>query len=93
MASVLLSYDIKKTSDTIHSQLKQELINTYGYSPKIESDAGNWYDLPNTCLRRENTSREQSSKDFLQACIKVGAKWEKYIAAEYSRSTFANQIV
>ncbi|MBI3137736.1 MAG: hypothetical protein HYZ15_04045 [Sphingobacteriales bacterium] len=91
MAQILLTYDIKKTSDTIHTEVKKELVENYGYSPKIQSSEGKWYELPNTCLIKNNTSRQQASADFLAACQKVRAKWEKYIAVEYSGATFNNQ--
>lgn len=35
MAKILLTYDVKKTSDTIHTELKKQLIDTYRYSPKF----------------------------------------------------------
>lgn len=91
MATILLSYDIKKTSDTIHTELKKELIENYKYSAKIQSDSGKWYDLPNTCLRKDGITHKQASADFITACAHVGAKWEKYIAAEYISASFNNQ--
>jgi len=93
MATVLLTYDIKKTSNTIHSELKSELINNYGYSAKIQSDSGTWFDLPNTCLRKVGITRQQAAGDFTSACKKVNAIWEKYIAVEYTSASFDNQNV
>ncbi len=91
MAKILLTYDIKKTSDTIHTELKKKLIESYGYSARIQSDEGKWYDLPNTCLRKDGITHPQASADFIAACTSVGAKWEKYIAAEYTGASFNNQ--
>ena len=91
MKTILLTYDIKKTSDTIHAELKTRLIQHYGYSEKIKSDDGRNFMLPNTTLRKDNTTHEQSSIDFLRACNDVKATWERYIAAEYTVATFSNQ--
>ncbi len=89
--AVLLTYDIKKTTNTIHTELKELLKNSYGYSDKIKGDSGRWYDLPNTTLRKEGITTEQAAADFRTACKTTGAVWEKYIAAETTGSTFGNQ--
>lgn len=89
--SVLLSYDIRKTTDTIHSELKDRLVDHYGYSNQIRANTGVWYMLPNTTLRKDSISTNVASNEFLQACRDVGAHWEKYIALEYSNATFDNQ--
>jgi hypothetical protein len=91
MAKVLLTYDIKKTSDTIHSELKRELIENYGYSALIHSNDGKRYDLPNTCLIKDNTTHHRASSDLVAACRNTGAKWEKYIITEFENATFDNQ--
>lgn len=91
MANVLLNYDVKRTSATIHTELKERLISHYGYSPKIKADTGALYWLPNTTLVKYGTTRLQSSKDFLSACGDVNAVWERYIASEYSSASFDNQ--
>jgi hypothetical protein len=93
MAKILLSYDIKESSTSVHSALKKSLIETFGFSDEITSDQGNVYKLPNTTLRKDNTTREQGSKDFLAACAAVGAKWEKYVVVDYAGATFNNQRV
>jgi hypothetical protein len=88
---VLLTYDLKKTSETIHAELKNHLKNKYGYSDRIQSNQGNWYYLPNTTLRKENTSPSQVSNEFLLACKEMGATWEKYIGVQFSVSIFDNK--
>jgi hypothetical protein len=89
--SVLLTYDIKKTTNTIHSELKERLKNFYGYSDKIKSDNGIYYDLPNTTLTKNGITPSQASENFIQACNDVGATWERYIAVEFSLATFNNK--
>jgi hypothetical protein len=89
--SVLLSYDIRKTTDTIHSELKDRLVNHYGYSDDIVGVDGKSYQLPNTTLRKEQISSKDTSAEFIKACKEVGARWEKYIAAEFLVSSFYNQ--
>ena len=84
MATVLLTYDVKKTSPTIHVELKDILVQRYGYSAKIRSRDGKEYDLPNTTLQKQGTTSQQSSMDFKAACKDVGATWEKYISSEYT---------
>lgn len=91
MAAVLLTYDIKTTTSTIHTDLKNRLINHYGYSQTIDSDDRHQYYLPNTTVRKPNTTSESASKDFINACQDVKAVWERYIASEYSKATFNNQ--
>lgn len=89
--NVLLTYDIKKTTETIHQELKDKLKGSYGYSDQIISDQGKRYDLPNTTLQKPNTTSQQASRDFISACGDVKAKWEKYISVEFHTSTFDNQ--
>ena len=91
MPEVLLTYDIKKTSDTIHTDLKRELIENYKYSSRIYASDGKWYDLPNTCLIKANITTQQATVDFKNACAKVKATWEKFIAVNYSDARFNNQ--
>ena len=91
MATVLLTYDVKKTSDTVHRELKKRLIEVYKYSPKIQANTGKWYDLPNTCLIKSGTTTVQTSADFIKACGEVGGTWEKHIAVDYTNATFNNQ--
>ena len=91
MAKVLLTYDVKRTSDTIHTVLKKTLIEKFGFSSRILGNSGKWYDLPNTCLRKDNTTHAQTAVDFEAACRSVGAVWEKYIAADFSDASFNNQ--
>ena len=91
MSSILITYDVKETSDTVHTELKRELIETYKYSSKIYASNGRWYDLPNTCLIKGGITTQQASVDFLAACTKVKATWEKYIAVDYSNATVNNQ--
>ena len=64
MAQILLTYDIRKTSETIHTELKNHLIGNYKYSSKIQSDQAKWYDLPNTSLVKNGITSEQASADF-----------------------------
>lgn len=91
MADVLLTYDIKTTTSTIHTELKNRLINYYGYSQTIDSADRRQYYLPNTTLRKANTTSGNASNDFINACQDVKAVWERYIASEYSMATFNNQ--
>ena len=72
--------------------LREKIESTYyGYNARIQSDEGKWYALPNTCLRKDDITHPQASADFIAACTGVGAKWEKYIAAEYTSASFNNQ--
>jgi hypothetical protein len=89
--AILLTYDIKKTTNTINTELKNVLVTVYKYSATIQANDGRLYDLPNTCLKKEGITTQQASSEFQEACRHVGAQWEKYIAAEFSNSTFANQ--
>jgi hypothetical protein len=91
MAQILLTYDVKKTSDTIHHALKQYLIYHYQYSASILATDGNWYALPNTCLIKTGVTTVVASQEFQAACRVVGAHWEKYIVAESAVSNFNNQ--
>jgi len=91
--STLITYDIKQTSPTIHSELKKQMIDVYGYAQNIFANDNKWYRLPNTTLQKENITTKQASTDFLNACKEVGAKWEKYIAVDFVNATFDNQAV
>lgn len=91
MAKVLLTYDVKKTSETVHSDLKRRLIEVYKYASKIQADDGQLYDLPNTCLIKSNTTREAAAADFKKACNEVNATWEKFVIVDYNGATFNNQ--
>lgn len=82
--SVLLSYDIKATSTTIHTELRQRLIDHYGYSPSIQATNGTWHALPNTTLRKDNITTQQAAVDFTKACQDVSAYWQRYAAVEFS---------
>lgn len=92
MANVLMTYDIKETSKSIHTDLKNELKEN-GWSERIQADDQTWYDLPNTTLRKPGITSQTGSMEFVAACMTVGAKWEKYICAEYTAATFNNQKV
>lgn len=97
MASILLAYDLKKTTGNIHEELKKRLIENYGYSDKIQSTSeptvGRWYDLPNTTLFKQNISCEQAVQDFLTACKVTGAVWERYITIERVRCVFNSREI
>ena len=90
MPNVLLTYDIRRTTTTIHVELKQRLIQHYGYTETILANNGGYYELPNTTLKKDNITTQACSHEFLQACADVGAAWERYIAAEYIYATFDN---
>ena len=90
MATVLLTYDVKKTSDTVHSELKKRLIEVYKYSPKIQANTGKWYERTYIDLLNQPTT-VQTSADFIKACGEVGGTWEKHIAVDYTNATFNNQ--
>lgn len=89
--AVLLTYDIRRTTNTIHAELKQALIEQYGYSAQIQASTGAWYALPNTCLRKDNIAPQAAWLEFVAACAAVGAVWEKYIASDYVNASFNNQ--
>lgn len=89
--SILLTYDVKKTSETVHTDLKRYLIEQYNWSSKIQADNGDWYDLPNTTLRKAGITRINAVTEFKTACNSVNAKWERFIAAEYNSANFDNQ--
>jgi len=91
MANVLLTYDIRKTSETIHTELKNRLIQHYGYSQVIRSDDNRTSTLPNTTLTKSGITRQAAEGDFLSACREVRATWEKYITAEYTSTSSNNQ--
>jgi hypothetical protein len=91
MPEIFLTYDIRKTSGTIHTDLKNRLIEHYGYTTTVYAGNARTYDLPNTMLKKINTTTEQGSSDFLAACRDVGATWEKYIAVEMRTWTVNNQ--
>ncbi|SKC59125.1 hypothetical protein [Ohtaekwangia koreensis] len=90
MPNVLLTYDIRRTTVSIHVELKERLIQSYGYSETIPANDGRHYELPNTTLKKDNITSQASSQEFLQACADVGAVWEKYITAEYIYANFDN---
>ncbi|HEY0653528.1 MAG TPA: hypothetical protein VGD65_10380 [Chryseosolibacter sp.] len=89
--AILLSYDVKRTNEKVHTDLKNRLTTSYGFQTQIVSDDNKRYDLPNTTLRKEGVSPQQGAKDFLTACKDVGAQWERYIVCEYTHATFNNQ--
>lgn len=92
MPNVLLTYDIKQSTSTIHKELKDHLIKTYKYSEYIQGGNGKWYKLPNTTLRKNNITQGDAAKEFKDGCSAVGATYEKYIAAEYSGATFNSDV-
>jgi|GEM_PF-5005822 len=89
--NVLLTYDIRQTSTTIHTELKDRLKKNYHFTETIQADGGGLYLLPNTTLIKDNITIAEATKEFLNACNEVGAHWEKYIVTERGRSQFANQ--
>lgn len=91
MPNVLLTYDITETSGTVCAELRRRLVTHYGYSSQITSDDGNISSLPNTTLRKTNTTSEVAKQDFLIACKDVGATWEKYITMEFLKSDSGDQ--
>lgn len=89
--AVLLTYDIRKTTNEIHTRLKERLKTHFGYSEQIQSGTGKWYSLPNTSLRKANITTQQAAADFLTACKQEGAEWEKYIAVDFEKAIFDNR--
>jgi hypothetical protein len=91
MPNVLLTDDVRRTTATIHTEVKNTLINNYGYHPTLLVDNTTPYYLPNTTLAKANTTRGQSAEDFLHACANVGAIWERYVTSEFAAASIDNQ--
>ena len=95
MSSVILTYDVQQTSSDIHGALKKLLIETYGFMEEIQSTRegtnGKMYHLPNTTLKKKDTSPDEAAVLFQKACAEVGARWEKFIVCNYRLAVFNNQ--
>lgn len=89
--AIMLTYDIRRTTATIHTELKNYLIDTLGYSGRILSNEPQWYLLPNTTVLKANITPQQAETEFLAACRAVGAHWERYVASDYETAAFDNQ--
>jgi len=92
MAKVLLTYDIKETSATIHQELKNKLIDDYGFFSDIKG-RNKEMALPDKTLIKRETSIEQTISFFKAACEDVGAKWTRFIAVDYLEATFNSQDI
>jgi hypothetical protein len=91
MPEIFLTYDVRRTTNTIHTELKSRLINHYHYVSTVQASNGRAYDLPNTTVRKINTTAQQCATDFVGACRDIGAIWERYIAIEMTTWTVDNQ--
>jgi hypothetical protein len=93
MATVILNYDIKAKPDGVHLALKQELIKNYKFSEYINAKDGKWYKLPNTTVRKLNTTQEDVLKEFKAACLQVKATIEKYLIIDYTSGTVNSDVI
>jgi hypothetical protein len=91
MPNVLLTYDITETRETVCAELRRRLVTHYGFSSQITATDGNISSLPNTTLRKTNTTSEDAKEAFLVACKDVGATWEKYITTEFLKCDSGDQ--
>ena len=100
MIKILLNYDIKETRLTVGSELRKELIETYQYS-NIKIIDGNIYELPTTMLYKEfegivekdeDLITRKSQSEFLTACEKINAEWERYNVISYNVTIFGDHL-
>jgi hypothetical protein len=81
--SVLITYDIQRTSNTIHTEVKNAMI-AKGYSEHVPILNGGRTRLPNTTLVRDNITPQTAANDLIEVCALRGATLEKYISLTIS---------
>jgi hypothetical protein len=98
MIKVLLIYDLKETTKSVHTELKKELVQTYKYS-KFRLIDGLAYELPNTTFYKEFIGTvdvddekiiSKSENEFMFACKKVKAEWERVNIIAYKNGIFTD---
>lgn len=79
MSTVLITYDIEKTTNTIHTEVKKAMI-AIGYSEFVPKKSGGGVQLPNTTLVRDKITPSQATADLKTVCKSKNAVLEKYIS-------------
>jgi len=90
MSKVLLSYDLKESTESQHSELKKMLIEDYAFFDEIKGKS-KLVQLPATTLIKRDTSLAQATTHYKNACEKLGIEWLSFIVVEYSEATFNSQ--
>ncbi len=80
---VILTYDIERTTATIHTEVKNAMI-ALGYSPTVPMTTGGSVQLPNTTLIRDNITPSAAVTDLTNVCRRLNARLEKYIALTFT---------
>ncbi|HEY8934415.1 MAG TPA: hypothetical protein VIM65_04315 [Cyclobacteriaceae bacterium] len=87
MSKILLSYDLKASSESQHGELKKMLIDDYAFFDEIKGKS-KLVQLPTTTLIKRDTSLAQATAHFKNACEKLSIEWHSFIVVEYSEATF-----
>lgn len=75
---ILIKYDIKKTPSSIHTEVKDAMIEK-GYEEHVPIQGGSKAKFPNTTLLKDNITPLTASNDLLHLCANKNAHLEKYI--------------
>lgn len=76
---VLITYDLERTTTTIHTEVKKAMIE-HGYNDHVPIQSGGQVKLPNTTLVKDNITPETAVNNLVTVCNAKNANLEKYIA-------------
>lgn len=76
--AIIITYDIEKTTNTIHEEVKLAMI-AKGYQERISMKSGGYAQLPNTTLIHDSVTTERADLDLTAVCTLKKAKIEKYL--------------
>lgn len=78
--NVLITYDIEKK----HTEVRNSLIQDYGFEEVIVSDNNVKCYLPNTTLYKKNTTKKSALSTLQDVCKTLGANLKRGISMECS---------
>lgn len=79
MALILITYDLKETTNGIHKEVKDTMKSEYGYS---DTSPTKKYKLPNTSLLKDGTTPDQAVKELKASVNKHNGTLERYLSCE-----------